>query len=178
MRALGVAVAVGGALVMLDPANFDLGSDRLIGNSMILGNGMAYALFLVFQRKIVQRMRPLAVIAWAYFFGSLGTLVVSGSHLFDTDLAGVPLHAWAIVFYVIVVPTTITYAIVSWAIKHTSPAVVATYTTLQPITAALLAAIFLDESAGVHEAIGFVLNTLGLLLVSRASVEPARNGSR
>jgi drug/metabolite transporter (DMT)-like permease len=168
-RSFGVLVAVGGAFVMLDPARFDLSSDRLIGNLMILGNCLCYALFMVLQRGIVQRMRPIAVIAWAYLFGGLGALLIAGPALFSSDFGAVPALAWWTVAYVIVVPTTINYALITWAIKHTSPAVVATYTTLQPITSAVLAAIFLGESVGVPEAIGFVLIVAGLLIVSRDS---------
>lgn len=181
-RALGVAVAVGGAFVMLDPARFELSSGRLVGNLMILGNCLAYALFMVLQRRIVQRMRPIAVIAWAYLFGGLGALIVAGPALLSLDTATIPAIAWWTVVYVVLVPTTINYALITWAIKHTSPAVVATYTTLQPITSAVLAAIFLGESVGWPEAIGFVLIVAGLLIVSRDSrgrspVEVAHDGS-
>jgi drug/metabolite transporter (DMT)-like permease len=181
-RALGVAVAVGGAFVMLDPTRFDLSSGRLIGNLLILGNCLAYSAFIVLQRGIVQRMKPLAVIAWAYTFGGIAALFYAGPALFSINTAEVPAIAWWTVVYVVLVPTTINYALITWAIKHTSPAVVATYTTLQPITSAVLAAIFLGETVGIPEALGFVLIAGGLFLVSRApahrsSVEVAHDGS-
>ena len=47
-------------------------------------------------------------------------------------------------------------------------ALVATYTTLQPLAAALLAVLFLGERPSWHEAAGFVLITAGLWLVSGA----------
>lgn len=181
-RALGVAIAVGGAFVMLDPTRFDLSSGRLIGNLLILGNCLAYSAFMVLQRGIVHRMKPLAVIAWAYTFGGIAALIVAGPALFAMDVASIPAIGWWTVVYVVLVPTTINYALITWAIKHTSPAVVATYTTLQPITSAVLAAIFLEETVGLPEAIGFVLIAGGLFLVSRAPanrrpVEVAHDGS-
>jgi len=181
-RAVGVAVAVSGAFVMLDPARFDVSSDRMFGNLLILGNCLCYALFVVLQRGIVQRMRPIAVVAWAYVFGGLGAVLVAGPSLFSIDTAAIPPLAWWTVIYVIVVPTTLNYALITWAIKHSSPAVVATYTTLQPITADVLAAIFIGESVGLPEAIGFVLIVAGLMIVSREprggnAVDQAGHGS-
>ncbi len=65
------------------------------------------------------------------------------------------------------VPTVINYALATWAIKRSSPALVAAYITLQPVAAGVLAMIFLGERAGLRELAGFVLIVLGLYTVSR-----------
>jgi drug/metabolite transporter (DMT)-like permease len=170
-KTVGIGLAVAGSIVMLDVGTIDLakGGATLFGNLLLLGNCVCYAGFLVLQRSILHRMRPLAVVAWSYLFGGIGVIVVATPQLLSADLSGVPTLVWWAVAYIVLVPTTLTYALVSWAIKWSSPALVATYTTLQPVTAAILAWIFLGERAGGREAIGFVLIVIGLFVVSRAA---------
>jgi drug/metabolite transporter (DMT)-like permease len=128
---------------------------------------LAYAGYVVLQRPLVARVSPLIVTAWAYAFGGAAVLLAVGSALLSLDVSAVPESTWWILAYVIVVPTTLNYALVSWAIKKSSPALVATYTTLQPVSAAVLAAMVLDEAVHYLEAVGFVLIVFGLFLVSR-----------
>jgi len=54
-RLLGVALAVAGALVLLDPGRLHLGPGVALGNALILTNGLCYATFLVLQRPLLAR---------------------------------------------------------------------------------------------------------------------------
>jgi drug/metabolite transporter (DMT)-like permease len=60
------------------------------------------------------------------------------------------------------------YALSTWAVQRSSPALVAAYTTLQPFFAAALAVAFLGERIGWEELAGFVLIAGGLSLVTGA----------
>lgn len=168
-KAIGIALAVAGALAMLDPRSLDLHDSTALGNAMILGNCLCYAAFVVLQRPLLERLPTLTLVAWVYLLGGIGVLVIATPALIATDWQSVPaLACWALL-YIVLVPTTLNYLLVSWAIKRSSPSLVATYTTLQPLTAALLAALFLGEKAGLRDLIGFALIALGLLIVNRAS---------
>lgn len=168
LKVWGVALAVIGALVMLDVSRIELGGGPMFGNMLLLGNCLCYATFMVLQRPLLLRIRPLTVMAGAYFFGGIAVLVIAAPALFAADLSHLPPLAWFGVAFAVLIPTTLNYMLISWAIKHSSTSLVATYTTLQPVTSAVLAAIFLGERAGLREALGFVLIALGLFLVSRA----------
>lgn len=167
-KLIGVVLAVGGALSMLDPTRFRADDGALFGNLLILSNCLCYALFVVLQERVLVRLPALTVIAWAYLFGGIVVALVTTPTLLGGSYGAVPPLAWWTVLYIVVVPTTLNYALVSWAIKHSSPALVATYTTLQPVTAALLASLFLEESVTEREVLGFLLIVAGLFLVSRA----------
>jgi drug/metabolite transporter (DMT)-like permease len=164
---VGIALAVGGALVMLDVSRLEVHGDKAFGNLLILSNCLAYALYVVVQRNIVHRMPPFSVAAWAYLFGGISVALVTTPALLAADLSTVPPRVWWTVVYIVLVPTTLNYALIAWSIRWSSPALVATYTTLQPVAAAVLAAIFLGESAGIREVLGFVLIIAGLFAVTR-----------
>jgi drug/metabolite transporter (DMT)-like permease len=173
-RAAGVGLAVAGAAVMLEPANLSLHGGTTLGNALILANCLSYALYLVLQRPLLRELPPLTVVAWAYVFGSIAVLAVSAPSLASTAWAAVPAAVWIGVAYIVLIPTAVNYAINSWAIRRSSPALVATYTLLQPVIAAGLGVLFLTEAVGGRELGGFVLIVAGLWGVSSR----ARTGRR
>lgn len=176
-RLLGVGLAVAGAFAMLDFGEAQLAGASLWGNLLILANCLAYAVYLVWQRPLLERLHPLTVVAWAFFFGGAGVLVLGLPALLRMDAAGVPPLAWLGLAYIAVIPTGVNYALNTWAIGRSSPALVATYTTLQPVAAAILAMVVLDERATWREGLGFLLIVSGLVLVSRKGRDVQQEGS-
>lgn len=168
-RLTGILLAVGGALVMLRPTRFSLTDGTTVGNGLILVNTLSYACFLVAQRPLLERLPWRTVIAWSFLFGGLGVGLVGGP-----TLAAEPVGSWSPplllgIAYIVVFPTILGYALNTWAVKRSTPTLVAAYTTLQPLASATLAATFLAETVGWHELAGFVLIMGGLFLVSRGA---------
>ena len=161
----GIILAVLGALVMLNPFHFRFGSDVLFGNFLLLLNCIAYAGYLVLQRPVLRRVPPLTVTAWAFLFGGAGVLLVSAPSMARAPLASAPPIVWWGLLYIVLVSSTLCYALHTWAVGRSSPSTAAAFIPLQPATAAVLAAIFLGERAGWKEAAGFVLIVSGLILV-------------
>mgnify|MGYP005842736337 CR=1 FL=1 len=166
-RALGVGVAVAGALVLLNPTRFSLTGGTSFGDLLILLNCLAYAAYLVLQRPLLLRLPPLTLIAWAFVFGGVGVLVVGASSLVGSSFAAVPAAAWAGLGYIVLIPTAVNYALNTWAIRRSSAALAATYTTVQPVVAALLGMLFLAERIGLRQLLGFALIAGGLAILGR-----------
>lgn len=166
-RLAGIALAVAGALVVLGPAGFTLADRAALGNLLVLVNCLFYAGFLVLQRPLLERLPWRTLVAWSFLFGSLGVLAVGGGELAALDPAAVSGPVWLGVAFILIFPTVIGYLLATWAVRRSSPTLVAAYTTLQPLLSALLAAAFLGERIGAAEAAGFALIAGGLWLVSR-----------
>ena len=164
----GVALSVAGALVMLDPRRM-AHAGTTVGNALILSNCLCYALFLVLQRPLLQRLPWRTVIAWAFVFGGLGVLPVAAPEVLSFDWSGLSGKVWAGVIYLVLLATVIGYALNTWAVRRSSPSLVAAYTTVQPLFAALLAVGFLGERVGWREAIGFGCIAGGLALAGGGS---------
>ncbi len=172
-RAIGVGLAVVGALVLLDPTSFSLAGGTSLGDVLILLNCLAYAAYLVLQRPLLQRLPPLTLLAWAFMFGGVGVLTVALPSLVRASFAAMPAAAWAGMAYIVLIPTAVNYALNTWAIRRSSPALAATYTTLQPVVAALLGLAFLGERVGVRQLGGFALIVGGLVLLGEAKARRA-----
>src|SRR4051795_5790718 len=168
-RSIGILLSVAGALVLVNPFRFTAGRSGALGNGLILTNGLCYALFLVLQRPVLTRIPWRTVTAAAFFFGGLGVLAVSLPALLAFDPARVGTGAWLGVAYIIVFPTIFAYAASTWAVRRSSPALVAAYNTLQPLVASSLGVAFLGESFGWAEGVGFALIAAGLWQVSKGA---------
>lgn len=166
-RLLGIALSVAGALVLVNPLRLSGDGPAVLGNVLILINCGCYAVFLVLQRPLLRRIPWRTLIAASFVFGGAGVLLVSAPALARLDAAAVPAAAWWGVAYIVVFATVIAYAINTWAVRRSSPSLVAAYGTLQPLVSAALAASFLGERFGWAEGLGFGLIVAGLFQVSR-----------
>lgn len=165
-RLLGIVLAVGGALVMVSPGGFETSGQKNFGNLLILGNCLAYALFLVLQRPILRRLPWRTVIAGSFVCGAPLVVAASLPTLAATDLAAIPAASWMGVLYIAIFATVFAYAANTWAVRRSSPALVAAYGMLQPVVTAALATAFLGETLGWAEGAGFALIVAGLWQVN------------
>lgn len=177
-RLAGIALAVAGAVVMLDPTRFQAGDRLLAGNAMILANCLSYATFLVAMRPVLRRLPVITVIAWSFLFGGLGVVAVSWPWVAGLPSAGLGAPVWLGLLYIVLVPTTLNYLINTWAVARSTPSLVAAYTTLQPLAAGSLAAIFLGERMGWPQAVGGLLIAAGLWRVSTAPAGESHRADR
>jgi drug/metabolite transporter (DMT)-like permease len=164
-RLAGVAAAALGALVLVDPTRLDTTPRATIGNLLILANCLCYSFFLVLQRPLLARIPWRTLIAWCFLFGSLGTLTVAAPALAATEWSALTGKVVAGFVYVGLVPTALNFALATWAVRRSSPAVVAAFTTLQPVFTSALAAVALGEAVRPNQALGFLFIVLGLVLV-------------
>jgi len=169
-RLLGILLAVAGALVMVHPGSFETAGPTTgtttLGNLLILGNCLSYALFLVLQRPILRRLPWRTVIAGSFLCGGPLVLAASLPTLATTDPASIPAASWMGVLYIALFATVFAYAANTWAVRRSSPALVAAYGMLQPVVTAGLAMAFLGETLGWVEGAGFALIVAGLWQVS------------
>ncbi|HYU36136.1 MAG TPA: DMT family transporter [Thermoanaerobaculia bacterium] len=177
-RLAGTLLSVAGALVLVNPLRFATDRGMAIGNLMILANCLCYALYLVLQRPLLERIAWRTLTAWAFLFGGGAVVLLSLPSLVSLHAAEVPAGAWWGVAYIVALPTVFGYAASSWAVRRSSPALVAAYSTLQPLVAAVLAAWFLGERFGWIEGAGFALIVAGLWLVSAPRPEERRRQAR
>ncbi len=169
-RLVGIALSVAGALVLVNPFRFSTAPGAALGNALILGNSLCYALFLVLQRPVLARIPWRTVIAWSFVFGGAGVLLAAAPALARLEPSKVPAATWLGVLYIALFATVFSYAANTWAVRRSSPALVAAYGTVQPLVAVVLAAALLGERFGWIEGIGFALIVAGLWRATARSV--------
>ena len=172
-QAIGIALALLGMLVVVsrgDPGVFA----RLAfqpGDLIMVAAVFCWGLFSVLLRRQSVPLHPLAFLTVQI---ALGVLVILPFYLLDLlfisggfDLAADKLPP---LLYVAVFPGLLAYAFWNHGVKTIGPAKAAMFMYLNPVFAAVLAGLFLDERLSVFHFIGGLLILLGLLLTTR---EPA-----
>lgn len=168
-RGLGIAVALAGVLFLLDPANFSLADDHLVGNLLILTNALSYAFYLVISRPILQRVEPLTATAWLFIFGSLMVIPLTLTTTGTAPLMELSPLLWLILAYVVLGPTVGTYVLNLVALSRVASSTVAVFIYVQPVATVLMAWGLLGETLRtVHLVAGaLVLAGVGLVTLRR-----------
>lgn len=174
----GLALAMAGALLLLDPTKLDLRGGTALGDVMILLNALAYALFLVFSKEMLQRHPPLAVISGVFLFGAVGTLPFGVPGLVATELGEVSSRTWLLVAYIVLVPTVATYWISLWALRRVTSSLVAVYIYVQPLVTVAIAPFVLGERPGPELAAAGAAIFAGIALVAAAQEGQRRRAKR
>jgi drug/metabolite transporter (DMT)-like permease len=141
----GIALSAAGAIVLVGGEGFSGTWKSLIGDLMIVGNSLSYALYLVFSKPAMARMSARRVVARMFAIAAIVMLPITAWPMLHEPWRAIPPNAWWSLAFVIAGPTIAAYLMNAWALKYAESSVVAAYTYLQPAFAVILAAIFLHE---------------------------------
>ncbi len=143
-RALGVVVALAGAIPLFVAGGADLASEHAVGNLMMAGNALCYAFYLVYSKPLLARMPALVLVAWIYILSLpwLPLFVIGHELAPATASTG----AWWSLAYVIVFPTIVAYALNSYALARVEASTTAFFVFAQPLITALAAWILMNEA--------------------------------
>jgi len=144
-RVVGIALAAGGVLYLVNPARADLSAHNTIGNLLVALSSLLYAIYIVISKNLFSRYGALNVITWIFVVGSLVTLP-AGIYSFTTaQVHTLPLSVWLTVVFIILFPTVGAYYLNAWALTKVTPSTVAIYIYLQPLFAFGVAPVLLGE---------------------------------
>jgi drug/metabolite transporter (DMT)-like permease len=173
MKALSVALAVGGVLLILRPSATSLARGTLLGDELTLLNGTSYALFLVLAKRVLGRTDALAATAVLLAWGAVLIGLVSLPAWGGFDPSDVSASTWAWLAFVVVFPTAGAYLLNNYALARADASVVALFIYLQPLIAAVLAMARLGEHPPPVTWVGGALVFTGVFLALRPTARPA-----
>ncbi len=166
--AIGLALAFGGVLWLTGVRSLDFGA------VVIAINCVGYSLYLIFGRRIIQRLGAMTVITWIFTWGAV-LFAPIGVRALASGAAEWSPRAWLLVGFVVAVPTVIAYITNAWALGRSTPSLVTIYIYLQPLLTALLQWAQLGQglSGRMLVAAALILVGVGVVASRRAGVAPA-----
>ena len=169
MKVAGIALAAAGALTVVGGEGLGGAAKSVIGDLLIVGNSLSYALFLVLSKPDMARLGPRRVIARMFAIAAVLMLPIAAVPMLRLHWRTIPPSAWLSLAFVIAGPTIAAYLLSAWALAHTDSSLVAAYTYLQPILTVVLAAMFLGEQIRPLAIAAGVLIISGVWLAGRAA---------
>lgn len=168
---VGVLVSLAGVTIFL--ANGD-GDSQLLGNVISFGGGAAFALYQVFNRRLIREYPPATYSAYSTLFGAIPLLIISAPEAVRQDWGAISTQSWLTVIYMCVFPVYIAYILWGWVISKRGVAV-SGLTLLVPVVAGVMAVLLLDEAVGPRKLLGGALALAGLLVMQQANRHAQRN---
>jgi len=130
---------------------------------------IAGVLYTIFGRASVPRAHPVAAVFWSFLFAAIAlTFLAPPLELLTRDAGALP---WLLALGI--VPTLLPYLFYLQALRTVQPGTAAMLACVEPLVAALLAAVFLGERLSAIQAIGMSL-IVGAAVVL---VAPARRSA-
>lgn len=160
--AAGVVLAGAGALVLVNVQDFDWHSRHVRGDLLLLGNAVAYSLYLVLSRPILAHYRVITIVSRVFLYGAPPILLFTAPALLRFAPGSVSPHSWASFAGVVVLCTVVPYVLISWALARTGSSKVAVYVFLQPLIATALAVAILGERLTARTVLAGILILAGL----------------
>ena len=166
-KVAGIALALAGALLVIARQGLGEVTDSLAGALFIIGNCIAYALYLVLSKPSMSRLSPTRVVSRMFAVGAVVMLPIALRSLMREHWNAIPPNAWISLLLVIAGPTVAAYLINAWTLRYADSSLVAAYTYVQPVLTAILAAVFLHEEIHAVVAVAGVMIVSGVALASR-----------
>jgi len=168
-RALGILLAAGGVIYLIDPLRADFSHATWAGNLLIVANSFSYGAYIALSKDLMTRYSALTIITWMFIVASVVTVPAGSAglaHVYSTHLS---VSIWLSVLYIIFVPTVGAYYLNAWALARVPPSTVAVYIYLQPLVAFALAPLLLGETWSVRTLVAAVFIFAGVTVVTRRS---------
>ena len=161
-------MGIGGALLLILSKDAS-GISSITGDVLILINAISYAIYFILAKPLMTRYPPLHVIRWVFTFGFLLILPFSWPDVqeikWEQALFSQLVSLGALVFF----GTFLTYSFNTYGLKHLGAGITGSYIYTQPVFAAIIASLFLQEQFSIEKGVAALLIFSGVYLVSRKS---------
>lgn len=172
MRWLGIAMSVGGVLIVFSGSAADHGGSTMFGNVLMFGGVVCWALYTALAKRVAG-FDSLVITVAVTGTGALLLLPVAGYEIVAVHAAGrhlppLPLSGWVGVLYLGGVASGLAYLLYNASLRHLDASAVGVYTNLIPIVGVLTGVMVLGEPWSVRAIVGGLVVILGVWITSRS----------
>lgn len=163
---LGVLVAFIGAAVFI-AANGGGGSGTLLGNLLIAGSSMVFALYTIISRPLTKKYSPHVFTFWALLIGSIPIWVIGAPATIEQEWSGIPLRIWLSFLYLSIFPVYLAYHFWNYGVRRRGVPTMSAYSLLVPVLGGIWAWFLLNEEITGLKLFGGALVLIGLIVMRR-----------
>jgi drug/metabolite transporter (DMT)-like permease len=166
-KALGLALGIGGSvLIIMQKEAGQQGSDYLMGDMLIVLNAIAYAIYFILVKPLMETYSPLHVIRWIFTIGFVMMLPFGWNQVAEINWQVMHWQHYLAILVIAIPGTFFAYYFNAYGIQHIGAGITGTYIYTQPVFTVLIAVLFLDESFTWQKALAAMLIFSGVYLVS------------
>lgn len=176
-RWMGFGLGLGGIVLMAEVWRPDFHLPGLTANALFVASFVCEAVYSVMGKPLLARAGLVKVVTVALLAGTLVNGVLDGPRTLRAAVA-LPLPAWGLMAYLVIICTVIGY--VAWfvVIRETEVNVTVLTVFLQPVVGLIIATVTLNESLRLGQLWGSLAIVLGLVIGLSRQIRRSRNRNR
>jgi drug/metabolite transporter (DMT)-like permease len=172
LRWLGIALSVGGVLIVFSGSGSEGGQSSLFGNLLMFASVVCWGLYTSLAKRAAG-FDSLVITTAVTGTGALLLSPLAGYEIVTANLTGdglppLPLIGWAELLYLGVIASGMAYLLYNASLRHLDASEVGVYTNLIPIVGVLTGVIVLGEPLSARAIVGGLVVMLGVWITSRS----------
>jgi drug/metabolite transporter (DMT)-like permease len=167
VKAVGIAIAMLGALILIDPRNASFSSETTVGDLLIVVNSFSYGIYVATSKNVITRNGAFRSMMWVFIFAAVICTPIGVFAMRSTELNTISPSILLLMIYIGIGATAAPYLLNAWALARVEPSTVAIFVYLQPLIGFLLAVFFLGETIDLKFAFAALLIFVGVFLTTR-----------
>ncbi len=173
-KAIGLSLGIGGAVfLILQRESNQHAANYLLGDLFIVMNAIAYAVYFILVKPLMQHYSPLHVTRWVFTLGLFMLLPFGWQQTAAIEWHTFHWQQVAALLYVSVCGTFLAYFFTAFGIQKLGASVTGAYIYTQPVFAVLIAVLFVGESMTWQKIVSALLIFTGVYFVNLKRKEAA-----
>ena len=177
----GILLGACGALLLVwsTQTRGTTGSNPVLGDLLVLGAQLSYALYLTLYKNFIKKYSLVTLMKWMFLSATVLALPVSISTLVDTRWEAITSDEILGMVYVVVCATFLSYLLVMVGQKALRPTLVGMYNYVQPIVASIVGVYLgLDSFTPMKFiAVGLIFTGVWLVTISKSRADMERQAA-
>jgi len=168
IQLVGLGLGVCGAVILISMGkNSGAGDNVLLGDTLILINALSYTIYFIMVKPLMLKYNPVQVTRMIFTIGFFGVLPFGWNEFTAINWTVFGWAEYGCLGLIVVGGTFLAYLLNLYGIKILGASITGAYIYLQPIFAAIIAMVFLNESLGWYKVVAGILIFTGVYLSNK-----------
>jgi drug/metabolite transporter (DMT)-like permease len=167
-KTMGVLIATFGVGIALASGLASAPEGAWRGDALMVAAAFCMALYNVWSKPFIRRSGPIPFTTMGMGVGALCLVMVAWARDSFDPVAAFGQSQWVAVIYLGFFGSAVTFYLWAFALGRTTPTRVAISVTVNPITAALMGAVLLDEPIRLNLVVGLIAVFIGIWIATTA----------
>ncbi|MGI8582611.1 MAG: DMT family transporter [Chitinophagaceae bacterium] len=168
LKLIGLFLGVTGACILiLSGDSTGKGHNILLGDLLIILSTVAYTIYFILVKPLMQKYSPMDVMRWTFTFGLFMILPFGWDELTLIPWEQFTVNEYMLLFMIVVPGTFLAYIFNVYGIKILNASTAGSYIYSQPVFAVIIATIFLKENLEIYKIIAGVVIFSGVYLANK-----------
>lgn len=168
IQIVGLGLGVCGAVILISMGkNSGTGDNVILGDTLILINALSYTIYFIMVKPLMLKYNPIQVTRMIFTIGFFGVLPFGWNEFTAINWTDFGWMEYGCLGLIVLGGTFLAYLFNLYGIKILGASITGAYIYLQPIFAAIIAMIFLNESLGWYKVIAGAFIFTGVYLSNK-----------